>query len=41
MSGNMALGLTCDLNVDMFCADLVRYAAGELPLHLVDRVRGY
>ena len=41
MSGNMALGLTCDLNVDMFCADLARYAAGELPLHLVDRVRGY
>ena len=41
ISGNMALGLTCDIDVDMFCADLKRYAAGE-PLHnLVDRVRGY
>lgn len=41
VSGNMSLGLTCDIDVDMFCADLKRYAAGE-PLHnLVDRIRGY
>ena len=41
VSGNMSLGLTCDIDVDMFCADLGRYAAGE-PLHnLVDRKRGY
>lgn len=41
VSGNMSLGLTCDIDVDMFCADLGRYAAGE-PLHnLVDRNRGY
>ena len=37
----MALGLTCDLNVDVFCADLVRYAAGEPLGNLVDRSRGY
>lgn len=41
VSGNMSLGLTCDLDVEMFCRDLERYAAG-LPLeHLVDRKRGY
>ena len=41
VSGNMSLGLTCDIDVDMFCADLERYAAGK-PLHnLVDRIRGY
>ena len=41
ISGNMALGLTCDIDVDMFCADLKRYAAGEPLRNLVDRVRGY
>lgn len=41
VSGNMSLGLTCDLDVDMFLKDLARYAAGELPENLVDRVRGY
>ena len=41
VSGNMSLGLTCDLDVDMFLRDLARYAAGELPENLVDRVRGY
>ena len=41
VSGNMSLGLTCDIDVDMFCGDLERYAAGR-PLHnLVDRIRGY
>ena len=37
----MALGLTCDLDVDMFCRDLGRYAAWEPLENLVDRRRGY
>ena len=41
ISGNMSLGLTCDLDVEMFCRDLARYAAGEPLEHLVDRTRGY
>lgn len=41
VSGNMALGLTCDRTVELFCRDLARYAAGERPANLVDRVRGY
>ena len=41
VSGNMSLGLTCDIDVDMFCADLGRYAAGEPLRNLVDRRRGY
>ena len=41
VSGNMTLGLTCDIDVDMFCADLARYAAGEPLANLVDRTRGY
>ena len=41
VSGNMSLGLTCDIDVDMFCADLARYAAGEPLANLVDRTRGY
>lgn len=41
ISGNMSLGLTCDLDVEMFCDDLARYAAGEPPLRLVDRRKGY
>lgn len=41
VSGNMSLGLTCDLDVDMFCRDLERYAHGEPLKNLVDRTRGY
>ena len=41
ISGNMSLGLTCDLDVAMFCRDLTRYGAGELPENLVDRTKGY
>ena len=41
VSGNMSLGLTCDIDVDMFCADLARYAAGEPLANLVDSTRGY
>ena len=41
VSGNMSLGLTCDLDVELFCRDLRRWGAGELPENLVDRRRGY
>ena len=41
ISGNMSLGRTCDIDVDMFCAYLARYAAGEPLRNLVDRTRGY
>lgn len=40
-SGNLTLGHTCQTNVDMFCEDLVNYAAGRKLVHLVDRARGY
>ena len=41
MSGNMSLGETCDIDVEMFCGDIARFAQG-LPLrHAVDRKRGY
>lgn len=41
VSGNMTLGYTCDVNVEMFCADLLRYGRGEPLQNLVDRARGY
>ncbi len=41
ISGNMTLGYTCDVNVEMFCADLANYAAGRPLNGLVDRKRGY
>ena len=41
VSGNMSLGLTCELAVEMFCADLERYANGEPLKNLVDRSVGY
>ena len=41
VSGNMSLGLTCELAVEMFCADLERYAGGEPLKNLVDRSVGY
>lgn len=41
VSGNMTLGYTCDINVEMFCADLANYAAGRPLNGLVDRTRGY
>lgn len=41
MSGNMSLGETCDIDVDMFCADVERFARGLTPAHAVDRKRGY
>lgn len=41
ISGNMSLGLTCDINVDMFCENLERYFKGEPLAHVVDRKLGY
>lgn len=41
ISGNMSLGRTCDLNVDMFCRNLQRYLEGEPLHHLVNRSIGY
>lgn len=41
VSGNMTLGYTCDINVDMFCRDLGNYAVGRPLVHQVDRTRGY
>lgn len=41
ISGNMSLGYTCDINVDMFCRDLENYAVGRPLEHRVDRKRGY
>ncbi len=41
VSGNMTLGYTCDVNVEMFCADLLRYGRGDPLQNLVDRTRGY
>lgn len=41
ISGNMSLGLTCQLAVNLFCRDLQNYAAGRPLAQLVDRQRGY
>lgn len=41
VSGNMSLGYTCDAAVELFCADLRRYAAGQPLENAVDRKLGY
>jgi len=41
VSGNMTLGYTCDVNVELFCADLANYAAGRPLNGFVDRKLGY
>lgn len=41
IAGQMSLGYTRDKNVELFCDDLRRYAAGEKPQRLVDRRTGY
>jgi len=41
VSGNMTLGYTRDINVDMFCEDLANYAAGRPLNGLVNRKLGY
>ena len=41
VSGNLTLGYTRDINVEMFCEDLANYAAGRPLNGLVDRKLGY
>ncbi|MBQ3533034.1 MAG: D-2-hydroxyacid dehydrogenase [Oscillospiraceae bacterium] len=41
VSGNMSLGITRDLDVDMFCADLENYTSGRPLKQLVNRKLGY
>ena len=41
ISGNFSLGVTRDLNVELFCRDLENYAAGRPLERLVDRKIGY
>ena len=41
VSGNLTLGYTRDVNVEMFCEDLSNYAAGRPLKGLVDRKLGY
>ena len=41
VSGNLTLGYTRDINVEMFCEDLANYAAGRPLNSLVDRKLGY
>lgn len=41
VSGNMSLGITRDLDVDLFCNDLENYANGRPLQQLVDRKLGY
>ena len=41
VSGNLSLGLTCELDIDMFLADLQRYSEGKPPKNFVDRTKGY
>ena len=41
VSGNMSLGITRDLDVDLFCRDLENYVNGRRLQQLVDRKLGY
>ena len=41
ISGNMSLGITRDLDVDLFCTDLANYANRRPLQQLVDRKLGY
>lgn len=41
VSGDMALGVTCDLDVEMFCRDLKNFAEGKKLVNLVDTKQGY
>ena len=41
VSGNMSLGITRDLDVDLFCTDLANYANHRPLQQLVDRKLGY
>ncbi len=41
VSGNLSLGLTCELDIEMFLADLKNYSEGKPLKNLVDRTKGY
>ncbi len=41
ISGNMSLGITRDLDVDLFCEDLKNFASGKKLERFVDRSVGY
>jgi len=41
VSGNLSLGLTCELDIEMFLADLKLYSEGKSLKNFVDRTKGY
>lgn len=41
ISGNMALPLTCDIVIDLFCKNLKRYARNEKLENIIDCKKGY
>ena len=41
VAGNLTVDYTVDRNVEMFCEDLLNYAAGRPMTYLVDKNRGY
>ncbi|MCR5722174.1 MAG: D-2-hydroxyacid dehydrogenase [Lachnospiraceae bacterium] len=41
VAGNLTIGYTVDRNVEMFCEDLLNYAAGRPLKYLVDKKKGY
>lgn len=41
VAGNLTLEHTLDMNVSMFCEDLLLYASGKPMKHVVDRKKGY
>lgn len=41
VSGNLSLGLTCELDIAMFLSDLTRYKEGKPLKNFVDRTKGY
>jgi len=41
VSGNMSLPFTCDIDVELFCRDLARFAQGQALSRVVDRRLGY
>ena len=41
VAGNLTIDYTVDRNVEMFCEDLLNYAAGRQLSYLVDKQRGY
>ena len=41
VSGNLSLGLTCELDIEMFLTDLKNYSEGKPLANFVDRTKGY